>query len=349
MTDFESLQDNVVLSSDPCEDAEPIHMSETASLEFTLDNPIPPVDTTADLLCLNTEEKSTEAAETEPICGIEEITPPDATEHDEAIVDGFPEQATKPHVMNGSATPSLSSPATTTTEEGFEELTPPKEELSIPEKKDDTLKSPLALWMMKQNLHPQVINLLYWVELQRTAGVFGGILFLLLSLRFYSVIGVITTFALSLLVVAFLYRIGMTIVKAVQKTSAEHPFKHLLEEKIELSEEAAQKLASDLRVCINERIRQAQCLFLVKDTVASLKAMVMFWLVSYIAGCVNFLTLCILGTIVVFTVPKLYEEKQAEIDQIFSLVMSKTCMVCGIIEQKLPEKIKIYLKKDKKE
>jgi len=122
-----------------------------------------------------------------------------------------------------------------------------------------------------------------------------------------------------------------------------------LEEKIEISEECAQCIASEIRKCINEKIRQAQCLFLVKDTVASLKAMVMFWLVSYVAGCINFLTICILGTVVVFTVPKLYEEKQAEIDQVFALVRSKTCMVCGIIEQKLPEKIKIYLKKDKKE
>lgn len=348
MADNELLHDNAVLSSEPCENVEPINMSETANLEFTLNNPTPQVDMDADLLGLNSEE-STETEAPTPVSGIEEITP-EATEHDEAIVDGFPEQSTKQHVMNGSATPSVPTPVTTTTEEGFEEITTPTiEDMSIPEKKDDSLKSPLALWMMKQNLHPQVINLLYWVELQRTAGVFGGILFLLLSLRFYSVIGVITTFALSLLVVAFLYRIGMTIVKAVQKTSAEHPFKHLLEEKIELSEEATQKLASDLRVCINEKIRQAQCLFLVKDTVASLKAMVMFWLVSYIAGCVNFLTLCILGTILVFTVPKLYEEKQAEIDQTFSLVMAQTCMVCGKIEQKLPEKIKIYLKKDKKE
>jgi len=346
MTDFETLQDNVVLS-EPFEEDKTTQETETASLEFTLDaNPTPKLDMDADLLGLDTEEP----AETSPVSGIEEITPEiPSTEQDGSIVDGFPDQETKPH-LNGSATPTMAQPTTTTTEEGFEEIiAPPKEDVSKPEKKDDSLKSPLALWMMKQNLPPQVINLLYWVELQRTAGVFGGILFLLLSLKYYSVIGVVTTFALSLLVVAFLYRIGMTIVKAVQKTSAEHPFKHLLEEKIEISEECAQCIASEIRKCINEKIRQAQCLFLVKDTVASLKAMVMFWLVSYVAGCINFLTICILGTVVVFTVPKLYEEKQAEIDQVFALVRSKTCMVCGIIEQKLPEKIKIYLKKDKKE
>jgi len=347
MADFESLQDNVVLS-DPCDDEKPIHETETASLEFTLDNPTPQVDMDVDLLGLGTTDEPTE---TSPVSGIEEITTEPTEQDGGAIIDGFPDQSTKP-LLNGSVTPTLSTPTTTTTEEGFEEIiAPPKanEELSKPEKKDDSLKSPLALWMMKQNLHPQVINLLYWVELQRTAGVFGGLLFLLLSCKYYSVIGVVTTLALAILVVAFLYRIGMTIVKAVQKTSAEHPFKHLLEEKIEISEEFSQELASKLRKCINENIRTCQCLFLVNDSVASLKAMVMFWLVSYVAGLINFLTICIWGVVVLFTVPKLYEEKQAEIDQVFALVKSKSCMVCGIIEQKLPEKIKIYLKKDKKE
>jgi hypothetical protein len=278
--------------------------------------------------------------------GVEEVNCPDISQDtDEAIVDGFPAQ-TKPQ-MNGSATTTPSLPTPTDSPEGFEELTTGNDDKPHTDKKDDTLKSPLALWIMKQNLHPQVIRLIYWVELQRTTGVFGGVLLLLLSLRFYPLIGVVMTFALSLLVVAFLYRIGMTIVKAVQKTSAEHPFKHLLEEKIEISEESMQYWSSKARGCINEGIRQTQCLFLVKDTVASLKAMIMFWLISYIASCVNFLTLCILGVVVVFTVPKLYEEKQTEIDQLFSQVMEKSAFACGMIEEKLPEKIKVYLKKAK--
>lgn len=354
MTDFETVQDNVVSAS--TEEAEPVQadastfdygQADASTFDYSLDNPVEGEtnipDTVGDLVDVEEKEDSLPTTTT----GIEEVSSSDiGPGSDEAIVDGFPSQSIKPHVMNGSATPSLSTP-----EEGFEEITPPKkEEVSyIPEKRDDSLKSPLALWMMKQNLHPQVISLIYWQELQRTTGVFGGILFLLLSLSYYSVIGVVTTSALTLLVLAFLYRIGMTIVKAVQKTSVEHPFKNLLEEKIELSEECTEKMATEFRICINESIRKAQCLFLVSDTVASLKAMVLLWLVSYIAGCINFLTVCILGTVVVFTVPKLYEEKQQDIDQMFSLVMSKACMVCGMVEEKLPEKIKIYLKKDKKE
>jgi len=230
---------------------------------------------------------------------------------------------------------------------GLEELDTGIDEKPVNDKKDGTLRSPLAQWIMKQNLHPEVVRLIYWVELQRTTGVFGGVLLLLLSLKFYSLLGVAMTFALSLLVVAFLYRIGMTIVKAVQKTSAEHPFKHLLEEKIEISEEAMQYWSSKTRQCINEGIRQTQSLFLVRDTVASLKAMIMFWLISYIASCIDFVSICIVGTVILFTVPKVYEEKQKEIDQLYSLVKERSCLACQMIEDKLPEKVKVYLKKTK--
>lgn len=288
------------------------------------------------------ETKEEEVTDAPTASGIEEVNFTDM-DSAEAIEDGFPVQAKTQ--VNG--LPSSVAPLSKD-EEGFEDL-PVSEDNSVEEKKDETLKSPLALWIMKQNVHPQVVNLIYWVELQRTTGVFGGILLLLISLQFYPLIVVATTFALSMLVVAFLYRIGMTIVKAVQKTSAEHPFKHLLEEKIEISEDNMQKWASRLRSCINNGIRVAQCLFLVKDTAASLKAMIICWLVSYIAICINVLTLSIMGTVAVFTLPKLYEEKQKEADKVIALIMEKSCVACKMIEQKLPEKVKLYFKKDKKD
>jgi len=246
----------------------------------------------------------------------------------------------KPH-LNGSA---LSTPAPEVpSQEAIEELA------VVEEKDDGQLKSPLALWIMEQNLPPHVIDLIYWADLQRTTGVCGGLLLLLLSLRSYPLIVVATTTMLALLVVAFLYRIGMTILKAVQKSTGEHPFKNLLEDNIEIPEELMEKYASKARIVINEGIRKLQCLFLVQDTVASLKAMIICWLISYVATCVNFLTLCIFATAVVFTVPKLYEEKQKEVDQLLVLAMEKGCVALSALEQKLPEKVKVYLKREKKD
>ena len=52
-------------------------------------------------------------------------------------------------------------------------------------------------------------------------------MFILLSLTCYTFISVVTLFSIALLTVAFLYRIGMTVFNAVQKTTAEHPFKYV--------------------------------------------------------------------------------------------------------------------------
>jgi len=261
-----------------------------------------------------------------------------------AVVDeDLPAEEAKPHA-NGSV---LSTPAP----EEFAAPEPAVQEVAevVEEKDDGQLKSPLALWIMNQNLPPHVVDLIYWADLQRTTGVCGGLLLLLLSLRSYPLIVVVTTTMLALLVVAFLYRIAMTILNTLQKTTADHPFKSLLEDNIEIPAELVEKYASKARVLINEGIRKLQCLFLVQDTAASLKAMIVCWLISYVASCINFLTLCIFATFVVFTVPKLYEEKQKEVDQLLALAMEKGCVALSALQQKLPEKVKVYLKREKKD
>lgn len=251
----------------------------------------------------------------------------------EAMTDGFPVQPGKPSSFS----------LATSNQEGFEELSPVKG------KNDGKPKSPLALWIANHNIPPQIVRLIYWVELQRSAGVFGGLLLLLLSLRFYPLIVVLTSTTLCLLIVAFLYRVGMTIVKAIQKTSSDHPFKPLLEENLEIPEELMAEWASKARLVINDAIRKMQCLLLVQDTIASLKAMFFCWLVSYIASCINVITLCIIALVLLFTVPKLYEEKQKEVDQLLVIAMEKGCIAFGAIEQKMPQKVKAYLKCGKKD
>lgn len=73
-----------------------------------------------------------------------------------------------------------------------------------------------------------VIDLIYWTCWKRTAAAFGGVMFVLTSLICCTFISVVTKFSMAILAVAFLYRIGMTVFNAVQKTSAEHPFRYAL-------------------------------------------------------------------------------------------------------------------------
>lgn len=358
MAEVESYQEVVVTES-----SEELISFESSSEVIVEEENVVEVEATPTFEIEKEEEKTEEIQISEPVevsepiiddevvvsSGVEdlkeeiEVIETPAPEVAAAVVDDdIPAEEAKPHV-NGV----LSTPAP----EEFAEPEPAVQEVAetVEEKDDGQLKSPLALWIMDQNLPPQVVDLIYWADLQRTTGVCGGLLLLLLSLRSYPLIVVVTTTMLALLVVAFLYRIAMTILNTLQKTTAEHPFKNLLEDNIEIPAELVEKYASKARIVINEGIRKLQCLFLVQDTAASLKAMIVCWLISYVASCVNFLTLCIFATFVVFTVPKLYEEKQKEVDQLLALAMEKGCVALTLLEQKLPEKVKVYLKREKKD
>lgn len=212
-----------------------------------------------------------------------------------------------------------------------------------------SLKSPLGLFLLKQKVSPTVITVIYWQNVYKSAGIFGGALFLLLSMYFYTILSVVTNFGMAVLAVAFLYRIGMTIVNAVQKTSAEHPFKNLLEENFEIDEEMMDNFAKCTRSEINCTIKTLQRLFLVEDVFQSLKFGVLLWLISYIGSWFSPLTVIILSFILLFTVPKLYEEKQEQIDQVLVLVSEKVKTGVAQVEAKVPEKIMAYIKKNKKD
>jgi len=207
----------------------------------------------------------------------------------------------------------------------------------IPEKKE--LTSCMAKWLIENNVDPRVIDLIYWRCWKRSATVFGGIMFLLLSLTCCTFMSVITIFSMALLTVAFLYRIGMTVFNAVQKTSAEHPFKHLLDEDLRLSEESVQNVAEKSRTFINAKVAKLQKLFLIEDAVESVKFGVMLWLLSYIGSWFSMLTLSIIMCIDMFTIPILYERNQEQVDNVLGVVKTKAKEVMATIQAKIPEKL----------
>ena len=70
-----------------------------------------------------------------------------------------------------------------------------------------------------------VIDLIYWHNLKKTGVVFATIVVVLLSLTVYTLLSVVTFFSMALLTVALLYRVGMTVMGAIQKSGTDNPFK----------------------------------------------------------------------------------------------------------------------------
>lgn len=211
-----------------------------------------------------------------------------------------------------------------------------------PIQKSDKKTSWPAVWLEDHQVNKNVVGLIYWQDYKQTGLVFGGIITLLLSFAYYPVLCVATTFIKALLAVSLLFRIGMPIVNAIQKTTVEHPLKHLLEETIEIGEDAIAEWPEKLRLKVNDMIRQAQLLFLIHDFIDSLKFGVMLWLISYVASWFSFLTLITIPLVAAFTVPRFYESYQDEVDNAVQMGKSKFLELFDIVDSKVPPNFKFY-------
>lgn len=195
--------------------------------------------------------------------------------------------------------------------------------------------SPSALFDPKR-LHPFVTQLVYWQDPKKSGGVFGSLLLLLLSLRFFSFISVVSYLALGGLSVTLSFRIYKNILQAVQKSNDGHPFKDYLEYDLSVPQDKVHETADTLVKHVNCTLQKVRSLFLIEDLVDSIKLGIVLWTLTYLGAWFNGLTLIILGVIATFTLPKVYESNQALIDQYLSLVGAQVSGVLNVVKSKIP-------------
>lgn len=196
-----------------------------------------------------------------------------------------------------------------------------------------------ARWMKANGVDQRVIDLIYWKCLKKTGVVFAMTMLVLLSLKCYTVISVITFFSMAVLTVALLYRVGMTVMGAIQKTGTENAFKHLLEKDTDIPKEKVAEVAEQCTEHLNCAVRHLKKLFLVEDIVDSIKFGVLLWVLSYAGAWFSFLTLLIIDVVLLFSLPKVYEDHQAVIDEYFGLARTKVGEVLDQVKSKLPARL----------
>ncbi|CAB3376405.1 Hypothetical predicted protein [Cloeon dipterum] len=196
--------------------------------------------------------------------------------------------------------------------------------------------SGLCSWFSEDRLHPAVGQLVYWRDPKKSGLVFGGVLLVLLSLSAFSLISVVAYVSLIALGGSIVFRIYKSVLQAVQKTDDGHPFKALLETDITLTEEKVQEVASVAVSHINCTVTELRRLFLVEDLVDSIKFGVLLWVLTYVGAWFNGMTLIILGFIGAFTLPKVYENNQAQIDQYLDIARSKMAEVSNKVKAAIP-------------
>ncbi|CAL1527127.1 unnamed protein product [Lymnaea stagnalis] len=186
-------------------------------------------------------------------------------------------------------------------------------------------------------------DLIYWRDVKKTGIVFGTLLMILVSLAVFSLLSVIAYLSLAVLTVTFSFVVYKKIMGAVQKSSEGHPFKTILELDIELSEQKLKSVIQSILKNVNSLTNELRRLFLIEDIVDSIKFGLLLWALTYIGSWFSGMFLIVLGLVLLFTLPKVYETYKVQIDNYFGLAKAQVNNVLNIIQSKLP-----FLKKKDK-
>ncbi|XP_055957332.1 reticulon-1-A isoform X2 [Patella vulgata] len=187
------------------------------------------------------------------------------------------------------------------------------------------------------------LDLIYWRDVRKTGVVFGSMMFLLLSLAFFSVLSVVAYLSLAVLTVTLSFRVYKNIMGAVQKSGEGHPFKQYLEADLELPEDKVKPAVENVLRHVNCTAKEVRRLFLIEDLVDSIKFGILLWLLTYIGSWFNGMTLIILAVVAVFTLPKIYETYKVQIDNYVGLATTQINKVLSQVQAKVP-----FLKKKAK-
>ncbi|XP_013925938.1 PREDICTED: reticulon-3-like [Thamnophis sirtalis] len=185
-----------------------------------------------------------------------------------------------------------------------------------------------------------VRDLVFWRDVKKSGAVFSTTLILLLSLAAFSVISVVSYLILALLSVTICFRVYKSVIQAVQKSEEGHPFKAYLNMDVNLSSETFHNYVSSALVHVNHILKAILRLFLVEDLVDSLKLAVVMWLMTYVGAIFNGITLLILGELLVFSMPVVYEKYKTQIDHYVGIVRDQVKSAATKIQAKLPGTVK---------
>merc|ERR1712121_146600 len=191
--------------------------------------------------------------------------------------------------------------------------------------------------VMLQN--PRVRSLLYWDNPRDSGIVCGSVLVCLLAVRYISLISVLGNLSLALVTATMSFRIYKSVLAAVNKTQEGHPFKAFLELDISIPEATLVSSMETLAARVNGILASTKSVILVENIVESMKFGLAMYLLSYVGALMTGLTLLTLTWTAAFSLPRLYRDNQAKIDEAILPLKTKLEEVQEKLSASLPAAI----------
>uniref|UniRef100_A0A096M101 Reticulon n=1 Tax=Poecilia formosa TaxID=48698 RepID=A0A096M101_POEFO len=159
-----------------------------------------------------------------------------------------------------------------------------------------------------------VMDLIYWKDTERSGMVLTALVVGLLSLFQLSIISVVSTVSLAVMCFTISVRIYYHFLHILSWGDGEHPFKSYLDLDISLSGEQADIYMQKAIVLALSAVDALRRLFFVENLFESFKFLFLMYLVTYLGGLCNGLTILIISVIALFSLPLFYERRQEQVD-----------------------------------
>jgi len=189
-------------------------------------------------------------------------------------------------------------------------------------------------------------SLVHWEDPIASGAVFGSVLVTLLSICYYSLISVCAYTSLSVLLLVLavkLYSYVMVMLKKAEPGS--DPLAKVAAMEVTIPSDKVSELSNGLADKLNCCLSELRRLFLVENMVDTIKFGLSLWCLTYIGSWFNAMTLVILAWVTAFTVPKIYQNNQAAIDEVLGKVKVQLDEIKSKVVAVMPAQMKPAVEK----
>jgi hypothetical protein len=201
-------------------------------------------------------------------------------------------------------------------------------------------------WFDIRRWDKNVLDLIYWRDPKKSGVVFGATLALLICLATCNIISVVSYVGLFILIGAFGFRAYNYV--TAKKGEHSNPFQPYLEHSLELPQDRVHEQVDVVLKHTKDGIHHLRRLFFVEDICDTLKFALLLWALTYVGAYFSGMALIILAFVGLFTLPKVYELYQPQIDHYYGMVESKVKHASDVAHEQL-QKVPFFKKQKQAE
>lgn len=231
------------------------------------------------------------------------------------------------------------SSAETSQTQDSEEITPAKETIKATPAETKTYAS-----ILRANpLYPEAEKIVHWRDPIKSGLLFGifNFFYFLITFGEYSFLTLVSYLLLALLSVCFGY-VNYVVLRAswFQGKRVDNPLKERFRNaNFHVSKNTAEQHLQTVVDLINTTIDKCRDAFYVSNNIATLKVAAYLYAFAVLGKWFNDSTLLYLAVLGLFIWPRLYEEKQKEIDQVYALAVAEISKYYQLALSKVPPHI----------